>query len=103
MNEYSTTERLEMAYLYYLGIPHEMDRENPKRVIMIFKGDIRFIKGKLKDFWDGEARVDALKILNSFEQVKRLLFGEDGYKPGFYDKKKPSDGVIQQIQVNDMN
>lgn len=86
MNEYETSEQLEMVYLYHLGIPYEVDRENPRRVKMIFKCDVAFVKGKLEDFWNGNTRVDARKYSNDWQSVKRLLWVGQKYDQKFYNK-----------------
>lgn len=87
-NEFETTEQLEMVYLYHLGIPHEIDRTNPHRIKMIFKCDLDFVTAKLEDFWNGNTRVDARKIMNDWQNVKRLLWVGQAYDKNFYNKNK---------------
>lgn len=98
-DEYSTYEMFEMTYLFYLGFPHEFDRTEPKRVQMIFKGDVVLIKSKLKDFWDCNTKVDARGLLNAFKEIKKSLWVGGIYNPGHY--KRPEDDVIRQIDAND--
>jgi len=84
-NEYKTNEIFEMAYLYYLGFPHEFDRTDPKRVEMIFTGDVSLIRGKLQDFWDCDTKVDGRGILNALKEIKKSLWVGD-YDPAYYKK-----------------
>jgi len=83
LSEYETTEQLEMNYLYYLGIPYEIDRSTEQRIKMIFKGDLDFIKGKIDDFWNGRAQVDALRFSNAQKSVKRLMWVGGRYNPNY--------------------
>lgn len=87
IQEYETTEKLEMVFLYNLGLPHEVDKENPYRVKMIFKGDLEFIKAKLEDFWSGNTRVDAWKYSNDWQTITRLLWIGEKYNPNFSRNK----------------
>jgi len=85
--DYETTEQIEMVYLYYLGIPYEIDRSNPFRVKMLFKGETDFIKAKVEDLWNGNTRVDARKLMNDWQSVKRMLWVGEKYDPNFYKNK----------------
>ncbi len=90
LNEYETYDQLEMVYLYHIGIPYEVDRENPQKIKLIFKGDIVLIKGKLDDFWNGNTRVDARKLMQDWQSIKRLLWVGGGYNPNYYKKNENS-------------
>lgn len=96
-NEYRTSEIFEMTYLFYLGFPHEFDRTDPKRVEMLFFGDVPLIVGKLKDFWDCNTRVDARGLLNAFKELKKSLWIGGTYDPEYYKKKtNEKDNDIRQ-------
>ena len=98
LNEYETTEQLEMVYLYYLGFPHEMDKTNPFRVKMIFKGDVGLMADKLQDFWSGKTKVDARKLLNDWKTVKQSLWVDGKYKPNFYRGKEVAKKETEKIE-----
>jgi hypothetical protein len=96
VNEFKTNEIFEMAYLYYLGFPHEFERSDPRRVEMIFTGDVALIRGKLQDFWDCNTKVDARGLLNAFKEIKKSLWvGE--YDPDYYKAKSIKGSVIGNI------
>ena len=102
LDEYETTEVMEMTYLYYMGFPHEFDRSNQYKVKMIFKGDPKLIKGMVNDLWEGNAKVDARKFFNAAKEVKKSLWIGGVYDPNHYDKKKsPEQAVTRQIQENE--
>lgn len=103
LEEYGTFEKFEMVYLYYIGLPYEYDRTNPRRIKMIFKGDPAFIKAKLADFWDGKARVNAVGLMNAFKDVTKSLWVDGTYKPNFYQAppRLPETAIIGQIKQNE--
>jgi len=83
LNEYETTEFIEMVFLSYRGFPYDLDKENPHRVKAIFKGDIKLIKSLLDDFWaDSKER----KLLNRSFQMKRELWVGGKYNPDYKNK-----------------
>lgn len=90
-NEYETVEKLEMVFLYNLGLPYEVDKENPYRVKMIFKGDLEFIRAKIDDFWSGNTRVDARKLLNDWQIITRMLWIGQEYNPEMSKKRVGTD------------
>jgi len=93
INEYKTSEIFEMTYLFYLGFPHEFDRKDPKRVEMIFFGDVSLIVSKLKDFWDCNTRVDARGLLNAFKELKKSLWIGGVYDPNYYRKNEENNNI----------
>jgi hypothetical protein len=89
INEYETYDQREIAYLYHLRIPYEMDKENPRQIKFIFKGDLDFMKERLEDFWSGNTRVDALTLLQDWQSVKSMMWVGNAYNPNYY--KKPNE------------
>ena len=85
--EFETCELMEMAYLHYKGIPVEFNRDNPSKVVAIFKGDNDLIESLLKDFWDCNTRVDAWTFFNSVKTIKQSLWVGRVHNPNFYDKR----------------
>jgi len=85
LDEYETTDQAEMAYLRFCGFPFEYDRENPRKVKMIVKGDLRLIKQSAKDFWDNRGRY--LDFLNAWKENKRSLWIGQEYDPTFKARK----------------
>lgn len=81
LDEYETTEFFEMVFLSYKGFPYDLDKENPRRVKAIFKGDIRLIKSLLETFWAGS---NEQNLLNRSIQMKRELWVGNKYNPNFY-------------------
>ena len=100
LQEYQTNDVFEMTYLYYKGFPHEFDRSNPQKVKMIFKGDPALIRSLVRDLWEGNTRVDALKLLNASKGVKKSLWVDGVYKPNFY-KKSPEEDIKREIKNNE--
>jgi hypothetical protein len=84
IQEYETTELLEMAFLSFKGFPYELDRENPFKVKAIFKGDPVLMRDLLEEFWAGSKE---RALLNSFIQVKRALWIGGKYDKNFYAKR----------------
>jgi len=87
IQEFETNEQLEMVYLYHLGLPYEVDRSNEHRIKMIFKGDVDFIQAKIKDFWDGNTRVDARKLLSDWKEIKRMMWIGEKFDPNFKENR----------------
>lgn len=92
LQEYETTDILEMTYYHYLGFPYEIDKSNPRKAVMIVKGDPELIKAKAEDFWsDSEnSKVFARRFLNSFKQMKQALWIGGKYDENFYSKRSES-------------
>lgn len=88
MNEYITSEFLEMVYLSWKGFAYDLDKENPHRVKAIFKcidkSELILIKSLLEDFWsDSKER----SLLNRASQMKRELWIGGKFNPEFATKK----------------
>jgi len=92
IGEYETTEQFEMAYLYYLGYPHEFDRATPGKIIMIVKGDVPLIKSQLIDWWECNTRVDGRTMLNCFKAIKQSLWVGGRYDPVYAKKREINNG-----------
>ncbi len=89
ISEFETTDQLEMAYLYDLGLPYEFDKTNPKKVIMIIKADRDFIREKLEDLWSD--RDNFRRHYNAIKDIKRSLWVGGVYDSNFYSKEKQNE------------
>jgi len=88
-SEFETTDQMEMAYLYDLGLPYELDRSNPKKVVMIVKSDRSFVQDKLNDLW--EDRNDFRRHYNAIKDIKRSLWVGGTYDSNFYNGRNKNE------------
>lgn len=93
IKEYETYDQREIAYLYHLRIPYEMDKENPRQIKFIFKGDLEFIEERLEDFRTCNTRVDALTLLMDWQTVKSLMWVGNAYNPNYYKKQNENNNT----------
>ena len=89
ISEFETYDQMEMAYLYDLGLPYELDRTNPKKVVMIVKGDVVFIREKLDELW--QDRNNFRRHYNSIKDMKRSLWVGGVYDRDYYNKDKKNE------------
>lgn len=96
LDEYTTDDQMEMAYIHYLGcFSYDFDRENEKKVKMIVKGDVRIIRAKIRDMW--EDRNDFRKMINAYKSIKRSLWVGNKYDPNFYQNRNQNERTIKKV------
>jgi hypothetical protein len=96
INEYETSDQMEMAYIIYLAMfSFEYNRDNERKVVMIVKGDKDIIEGKIREMWDDDERSkDFRKHLTAFKTAKQQTWVGGRFDPNFY-RKSSMDGIIK--------
>ena len=89
LDEYQTTELLEMIYLHHKGFPVEFDRSNKHKVVAIFRGDPAHFRSLIRDMWDNKREECSFReIYNSVKTIKQALWVGGLYDADFYKKRR---------------
>lgn len=84
---FKTADLIEAAYLSYLGFQYELDKRDPYRVWVIFKGDGELFVMKIRDLTEDRARVSARSFAIALREIKMAIISKDNYIPRFHQKR----------------
>ena len=98
IQEYETYDLMEMAFLYDMGFPFEMNKENPRKVIMIVKGDPDHIASLIRELWDTD-RSKFRRHYNAIKAVKQSTWVGGVYDPNFKNRNNGEEAPAERRTV----